>query len=160
MLSGAGAAQVPQEEGQFFRFARAQKIILADPTRGLTATAPSGFTGQTLALDRQRALFRRWTTSRGAHPHEALLGILALLHGASSSEVRHLQATDIDAAARTIRLGKRPHPVPLDPASWQVLQRCLAHRDGQRTAQPARDRHQGHQGRADTSIGRIHQPRP
>jgi integrase len=121
---------------QFFRFARAQKIILADPTRGLAATASRGFTGQTITLDQQRVLFRRWTASPGAHPHEALLGILALLHGASSSEVRHLQASDIDADARTIRLGKRPHPVPLDPASWQVLQRCLAHRDGQRTPNP------------------------
>jgi site-specific recombinase XerD len=121
---------------QFFRFARAQKIILADPARGLTATVLRGFTGQTLALDQQRALFRRWTTGSGAHPHEALLGILALLHGAASSEVRHLRAADIDAAARTIRLGKRPHPVPLDPASWQVLQRCLAHRENQRTNNP------------------------
>jgi hypothetical protein len=121
---------------QFFRFTRIQKIILADPTRGLTATAHRGFTGQTIALTRQRALFRRWTTGTDAHPHEALLGILALLHGASSSEVRHLQATDIGAGAGTIRLGKRPHPVPLDPASWQVLQRCLAHRGTQRTRNP------------------------
>ena len=121
---------------QFFRFARAQKIILTDPARGLAATAPRGFTGQTLALDRQRALFRRWTTGSDAHPHEALLGTLAMLHGASSSEARLLQATDIDAGARAIRLGKRPHPVPLDPASWQVLQRCLAHRSSQRTGNP------------------------
>jgi integrase len=118
---------------QFFCFTRTQKIILADPTRGLAATSPRGFTGQTIALDRQRAPFRRWTTSTEVHPHEALLGILALLHGASSSEVRHLQVSDIDVGARTIRLGKRPHPVPLDPASWQVLQRCRAHRDSQRT---------------------------
>jgi site-specific recombinase XerD len=121
---------------QFFRFARAQKIILTDPARGLTATAPRGFTGQTIAVDQQRALFRRWTTGTDAHPHEALLGVLALLHGASSTEVRHLQASDIDPSARTIRLGKRPHPVPLDPASWQVLQRCLARRDRHRTANP------------------------
>ena len=121
---------------QFFRFARARKIILADPARGLRAAAPRGFTGQTIALDQQRALFRRWATSPDAHPHEALLGVLALLHGASSSEVRYLQAGDIDVGARTIRPGKRPYPVPLDPASWQVLQRCLAHRDGQRTANP------------------------
>jgi len=121
---------------QFFRFARARKIILADPSRGLIATAPKGFTGQTLVLGEQRNLFRRWAASPDAHPHEALLGILALLHGASSSEVRHLQARDIDTGAGTIRLGKRPHPVPLDPASWQVLQRCLAHRDGQRTRNP------------------------
>ena len=121
---------------QFFGFARTRKIILADPTRGLAAAAPRGFTGQTLAVDRQRALFRRWTTSSEAHPHEALLGILALLHGASSGEVRHLQVGHVDAGSRTVRLGKRPQPVPLDPASWQVLQRCLAHRGGQHTANP------------------------
>ena len=121
---------------QFFRVARTHKIILADPTRTLAAIAPRGFTGQTIALHQQRALFRRWTTSPDAHPHEALLGILALLHGASSSEARHLQVSHISAGDRTVRLGKRPHPVPLDPASWQILQRCLAHRDGQRTANP------------------------
>jgi integrase len=121
---------------QFFRVARTRKIILADPTRTLAAIAPRGFTGQTIALHQQRALFRRWTTSPDAHPHEALLGILALLHGASSSEARHLQVSHISAGDRTVRLGKRPHPVPLDPASWQILQRCLAHRDGQRTANP------------------------
>ncbi len=48
---------------QFFRFARSRKIILADPTRGLTAREPRGFTGQTLRLDQQRELFRRWTTA-------------------------------------------------------------------------------------------------
>jgi len=121
---------------QFFRFARDRKIILADPTRGLAARDPRGFTGQTVPLQRRRELFRRWAGGRDAHPHEALLGILALLHGASGHEARHLLASDIDPAARTIRLGSRPRPVPLDPASWQVLQRCLAHRDSQRTANP------------------------
>ena len=121
---------------QVFRFARSRKIILADPTRGLTAREPRGFTGQTLLLDKQRELFRRWTTGGDAHPHEALLGILALLHGASSDEVRHLRINEIDDTARTARLGCRPMPVPLDPASWQVLQRCLDHRETQRTANP------------------------
>jgi site-specific recombinase XerD len=121
---------------QFFGFARTRKIILADPTRCLAAAAPRGFAGQTIALDQQRALFRRWTTNPEAHPHEALLGILALLHGASSGEVRRMQVSHVDVADRTVRLGKRPHPVPLDPASWQVLQRCVAHRAGQHTANP------------------------
>ena len=121
---------------QFFRFARSRKVILADPARGLAAREPRGFTGQTLVLDKQRELFRRWTTFRDAHPHEALLGILALLHGASSDEVRHLRVSGIDQTARTAELGGRPLPVPLDPASWQVLQRCLAHRETQRTANP------------------------
>jgi len=43
---------------------------------------------------------------------------------------------DVDHAARTVRLGNRPRPVPLDPASWDVLQRCLAHRQAQATGNP------------------------
>jgi hypothetical protein len=61
---------------------------------------------------------------------------LGLLHGAASREVRLLALADIDHTARTIRLGTRPHPVPLDPASWSVLQRCLTHRQTQRTDNP------------------------
>ncbi len=121
---------------QFFGFARTQRLVLVDPTGGLSATAPSGFTGETVSLDHQRRLFRRWMTDPAVHPHEALLGILALLHGASSREVRLLRLDQIDPAARTIRLGMRPHPVPLDPASWTVLQRCLAHRHSLRTDNP------------------------
>jgi integrase len=121
---------------QFFRFARSGKVILADPTTGLAARMPRGFTGRTLLLDEQRELFRRWAAAGDAHPHEALLGMLALLHGASGDEVRHLRVSDIDETARTARVGGRPQPVPLDPASWQVLQRCLAHRESQRTANP------------------------
>ena len=121
---------------QFFAFARTRRIMLADPTKGLAATAPRGFTGPTVSLPQQRELFRRWTTSPAAHPHEALLGILALLHAASSNEVRMLRIDDIDAASRAVRLGKRPHPVPLDPASWAALQRCLDHRQKLRTANP------------------------
>ena len=121
---------------QFFRHARDRKLILADPTRDLAAAEPRGFTGRTVSLARQRELFRRWTTSPSVHPHEALLGILALLHGATSIEVRHLRVSDIDTTAKTIRLGSRRHPVPLDPASWQLLQRCLARREQQRTGNP------------------------
>ncbi|MEU2957160.1 integrase [Streptomyces xanthochromogenes] len=122
--------------GQFFRFARSRKIVLIDPAQGLTARGPSGFTGATLTLDQQRVLFRRWTTDPAVHPHEALLGMFALLHGASSREVKMLQSHALDFRARTARLGARPHPVPLDPASWAVLERCLVHREGQRTDNP------------------------
>jgi site-specific recombinase XerD len=121
---------------QFFAFACTRRIVLVDPTKDLAATAPRGFTGPTVSLGQQRELFRRWTTSPDAHPHEALLGILALLHAASSTEVRLLCADDIDSDRREVRLGKRPHPVPLDPASWAVLQRCLHHRDQLRTTNP------------------------
>lgn len=121
---------------QFFRFARTQRLVLVDPTKGLAGKESNAFRGQTLTLEQQRVLFRRWTTDPDVHPHESLVGILALLHGASSQEARLLRVEDIDHHARTIRLGNRPHPVPLDPASWSVLTRCLSHRGQQRTANP------------------------
>ncbi len=79
-------------------------------------------------MTEQRRLFRRWTTDRDAHPHECLVGLLALLHAASSIELRNLKVSDVNVEQRTIRLGSRCHPVPLDPATWTALQRCLDHR--------------------------------
>lgn len=121
---------------QFFTFARAHHLVLADPTRGVPSQRERAFSGRTLTLDEQRALFRRWTSDPGVHPHEALLGVLALLHGAASRELRLLRVEDVDAPTRSVRLGQRPHPVPLDPPSWTVLQRCLTHREQLRTDNP------------------------
>lgn len=121
---------------QFFAFARTRHLVLVDPTRRLSASAYRGFTGRTLEMPRQRELFRRWSTDQSVHPHESLLGLLALLHAASSQEVRLLRCSDIDTTDRSVRLGRRPHPVPLDPVSWTALQRCLGHRATQRTANP------------------------
>lgn len=121
---------------QFFGWARKQKLVLVDPTRNLPAGRYRGFKGQTLTLTEQRRVFRRWTTEDGVHPHEALVGILALLHAASSTELRLLRVDDIDHRHHTIRLGQRPHPVPLDPVSHTALRRCLAHRDTLSTMNP------------------------
>jgi integrase len=121
---------------QFFRFARSRRAVLVDPTRGVTVERHRGFRGRTLAIAEQRALFQRWTGDSAVHPHEALFGLLAILHGAASSEVRRLRVEHIDIADRSIRLGKRPYPVPLDPVSWTALQHCLDHRDRLRTDNP------------------------
>jgi integrase len=121
---------------QFFASARRHKIMLADPSRGIPARRERGFSGRTITIDDQRGLFRRWTTGPAVHPHEALLGLLGLLHGAASREVRLLRLDDVDTASRSIRLGQRPHPVPLDPASWAALQRCPVHREQLRTDNP------------------------
>jgi hypothetical protein len=50
--------------------------------------------------------------------------------------VRLLRCDTIDQRDCTIRLDGRPHPVPLDPASWAVLMRCLTHRRSQHTRNP------------------------
>ncbi|MFE7586445.1 hypothetical protein ACFU5Y_33320, partial [Streptomyces gardneri] len=110
---------------QFFRFARSQHIVLVDPTRNLTVKESNGSRGRTITLDPQRGLFRRWTTDEHVHPHEALAGMLALLHGASSSEVPMLQITNVDQIAQTVRLGKRLHSVPLECGDHRFNQRPL-----------------------------------
>jgi hypothetical protein len=78
---------------QFFRFARRRHAILIDPTAGLKRQQAKGFRGRTLTRHQQRELFRRWVTDSDVHPHEALVGLLALLHGASSQESASCAAT-------------------------------------------------------------------
>ncbi len=142
---------------QFFRTAQAHKIILVAPTRTLKAKRHKGFTGATLRLDQQRALYRRWTSTT-PHPHEALLGLLALLHGASCQEVRLARCQDIDSATRSLRLGRRPVPTPLDPATWTgtATGPSPPRRPGHR--QPAPACHQRHQGRQPASLHRLPHP--
>jgi integrase len=125
-----------QSSRQFFRWARKNKVVLVDPTRDLPGMPRQGFTGQTLSLPEQRRLFRRWHTDPSVHPHEALVGILALLHAASNVELRGLHIDDFDQTARTLRVGRRPQPVPLDPVTVSALQRCLAHRASLHTHNP------------------------
>jgi len=95
-----------------------------------------GFTGATLSLAEQRRLFRRWTADPDVHPHEALVGVLALLHAAASTELRHLRVKDFDHVRHSLRLGRRPQPVPLDPVTMAVLRRCLDQRDSLGTRNP------------------------
>jgi len=119
----------------FFHFARQQRICLTDPTAGLINRPARGFRGRTLPRGEQARLLRRWAAGH-CHPHEALVGLLALLHGAAVSELRPLTVNDINTTTRTVRLGRRAHPVPLDPLSFAALGRCLEHRQQLRTANP------------------------
>ncbi len=125
-----------QSSRHFFAWARKNKLVLVDPTRDLPGTSRRGFTGATLSIGEQRRLFRRWTSEAGVHPHEALVGVMALLHAASNGELRHLRVADVDHAARTLRLGRRRLPVPIDPLTMAVLRRCLDHRASLHTSNP------------------------
>lgn len=119
----------------FFHFARQQRICLTDPTVGLTHRPARGFRGRTLPRSDQARLLRRWA-SADCHPHEALVGLLALLHGAAVSELRPLTVNDINTTTRTVRFGRRSHQVPLDPLSFAALERCLEHRQQLGTENP------------------------
>jgi hypothetical protein len=113
---------------QFCRYALRRRLILIDPTARLNAPQAMAFRGPTLPADRQRELFRRWSTDPEVHPHEAFVGLAALLHGATTQELQHLTDDDIDHESRRVRLGRRPQPTPLDPCTWSALQHCLDHR--------------------------------
>lgn len=122
---------------QFFRWARAHKVILIDPAAELRIRQHRGFTGRTISLEQQRALYRRWASSDDhVHPHEAFIGLLALLHGASSAEARGLTTADIDTVRQTVNLGNRPHSTVLDPATWHALEDALQHRAALHTTNP------------------------
>jgi site-specific recombinase XerD len=122
---------------RFFRFAASRRMVLTDPARTVTITRPWGFRGPSLTRDQQRELFRRWTGSQhDVHPHEALTGLLALIHAATTQEIRHLAVGSIDPATRAVTLGGRPRPTPLDPWTWAALETCLAHRKALNSANP------------------------
>jgi site-specific recombinase XerD len=121
---------------QFFRWARTNKVVLVDPTADLAGAQRRGFIGRTLTVTQQRQLFRRWSEDPSVHPHEALVGLLALLHAASNAELRSLVVKNIDQKRNTMRLGQRTRPVPLDPMSVAAIDRCLDQRRALGTANP------------------------
>lgn len=121
---------------QFFRFATRRRLLLVDPTRGVSAPQPSGFRGPTLTAERQRELFHRWTSQAHVHPHEAFVGLLALLHGATTREIQQLADESIHHAEHSVDLGCRPHATPLDPWTWTALQNCLNHRGALASSNP------------------------
>ena len=113
---------------QFCRYGLRRRLMLIDPTAGVKAPQTMAFRGPTLPVARQRELFQRWSTSPDVHPHEAFVGLAALLHGATTQELQHLTDEDVDHDRHRIRLGRRPQPTPLDPWTWTALQHCLDHR--------------------------------
>lgn len=121
---------------QFCRFATRRRLMLINPTNSLRAPQPWGFRGRTLPTNQQKDLFHRWSTNPDVHPHEALVGLLALLHGATTQELQRVIDTDIDPDHRRVQLGRRPHATPLDPWTWTALQRSLNHRESLHSNNP------------------------
>lgn len=120
----------------FFGWSRTGRLTLIDPSRNLRSATRRGFRGEVLDASRQRLLLQRWQTGAEVHPHESLVGVLALIHGASLEELRGLRLEDIDQSLRTLRLGKRAQRLPLDPASWAAVTRAVDHRATLRTFNP------------------------
>jgi len=120
---------------QFFAWVKGQRLLLIDPAKALRLGPQPGFVGVLLEPARQRALLRRWTRD-DVHPYERIIGLLALLHAASNQEIRALNLHDINATDRTIALGRRPFPSPIDPTTWAAVQASLQHRSQLQTLNP------------------------
>ncbi|MEW2371437.1 hypothetical protein AB0940_19050 [Streptomyces sp. NPDC006656] len=121
---------------QFFAYAHRTGLVLHDPAAAMEAPQPRGFRGSTLTLDEQRGLYRRWTVGEVALPHEAFIGLAALLHAATTTEPRHLTLMDIATASRTVRFPGRSVDLVLDDATWRALEACLTHRYALHTDNP------------------------
>ncbi len=119
----------------FFAFARRRRLVLRDPAVALRRGPSVGFAGRVLTLAEQRALLRRWTD--GATPAlERLVGLLCLLHAASSAEMRDLRLDAIDLDAGSLRLGHREQPLPLDPLTADAIRAYLDVRGSRPTVNP------------------------
>lgn len=119
----------------FFGFATRARICLSDPTAGLGHRGARGFRGRVIAKAEQARLLQRWSGGE-CHPHEALVGLLALLHAASPKELRLLRADDIGEGIASLHLGRRRCLVPLDPLSSAAVACCLRHREQLGTDNP------------------------
>jgi hypothetical protein len=119
----------------FFGWAKRRRLVLIDPARPLRPGPQPGFRGTVIDVETQRRLFRRWT-EHTTHPHERLIGLLALVHAASNQQIRKLTVGDIDRRRHTVRLAGRPHPTVLDPFCWDAIDACITHRHTLNTANP------------------------
>ena len=122
--------------GKSGRWARSRRLVLVDPIAKLRLVEPKVFRGEVLTRNVQASLYNRWCRDDAAHPHEAFVGLMALLHGASRAELANLRVDEVESAARTLRLGKRPYPVPIDPFTWTALERCLSYREARGDLNP------------------------
>ncbi len=127
----------------FFRFARNERICLTDPSAGFAHRPARGFRGRTLPRGEQARLLRRWA-SGDCHPHEALVGLLALLHGASVSELRPL--TDQQHQHRNENAATRSPTTPRAARPAQLRRTGTLPRPPNRARhrEPARARHPRH----------------
>ncbi len=119
----------------FFSFARKRKLILINPTLGLTRERPRGFAGRTLDNVEQRRLIQRWMLT-STEPRERVVGLFALLHGMTSSQIRAVLVTDINTKAATMIIAGRPYHVPLDPITFAAIDAVLMARLALRTHNP------------------------
>lgn len=119
----------------FFAFARRRKLILVNPTSEVARKQPFGYQGRIVTIAEQRVLLRRWSNP-GTDPRERVVGLLCLLHAASNKELRHLLISDVDLTTSTVRIGRRPLPISLDPYTVDAIEECLAQRAATTTYNP------------------------
>ncbi|NXY98674.1 integrase [Streptomyces sp. BR123] len=121
---------------QFFAHAHRTGVVLHNPAAPLDALQARGFRGATLTLDEQRILYHRWNGNGAMQPHEAFIGLAALLHAATTTELRLLALDHLTPARHAVRFPGRSVDLVLDTATWKALVGCLGHRSSLGTDNP------------------------
>ncbi|MFF9221890.1 hypothetical protein [Streptomyces viridosporus] len=70
------------------------------------------------------------------HPHEAFIGLAALLHAATTTELRLLTLDHRTSARHAVRFPGRSVDLALDEATWNALMNCVGHRASLGTDNP------------------------
>ena len=109
----------------FYRWARKHRRVLADPASSIKVMRNHAHVDVVISRSLAQSLVRRWTTNLDVHPHEAFIGLMTMLHGASTTELRHSKISDVNVGDRSIQLGSRPGPTVLDPYCWAALERVV-----------------------------------
>ncbi|WP_051808147.1 abortive infection family protein [Streptomyces sp. NRRL F-2664] len=68
--------------------------------------------------------------------HEAFIGLAALLHAATTTELCLLTLDDLTPARRAVRFPGRSADLAFDTATWNALTGCLSHRASSGTDNP------------------------
>ncbi|MFF0553816.1 hypothetical protein ACFYUL_33170 [Streptomyces sp. NPDC004311] len=121
---------------QFFAHAHRTGAVVHNHASPLGAPQARGFRGTVLTLDQQRTLYHRWNSPGETHPHEAFIGLAALLHAATTTELRLLTLDHLTPARHAVRFPGRTLDLTLDEATWKALTSCLCHRTSLRTDNP------------------------
>jgi len=81
---------------KFCRYAQGRRLIFTYPTAAVQAPQSMALRGPALLAERQRQVFRRWSTDPRGASARGFVGVAALLQGATTQDLEDLTDADID----------------------------------------------------------------
>ncbi|WP_273483934.1 hypothetical protein [Desulforamulus ruminis] len=114
-----------RELSSFFNWTKRFKLTFNNPCKGIEVDYGHKIT-QCLDEEKQRELVKRWFSDQ-ANLQEAVIGILGLIYGCSSEEIRNIKLGNFKE--KELVLPGRPIPIKLPEKVLQLINRYLLWRD-------------------------------